>query len=78
MARVNCAKNRCWNTYRKFEKENKRRSLKRLSETDSFNILNQLHQFSLELSSKPRPKELNAAKIKTLARVHSMFGKVKS
>lgn len=66
-----------WSIYHRFEQKRKAYSLKGLSEAGSIKILSELHNFAYELGIKPSLNKLDIAKIKTLANVHSMFGRVR-
>jgi len=66
-----------WRRYRKFEQEARKVFLNRISAGEGFKILKELHQFVYDLKGKPGLERLNMDKIKTLARVHYIFGKVK-
>ena len=69
---------RRWYIYHKFEDEQKKRSLQRLSEVDGFKLLKELFQFACSLNSGLSFKRLNMSKIKVLADIHSTFGRVKA
>jgi len=68
---------RQWNAYHRLEQKRKAYFLKKLSEADGFNLLNELHSFVYESGVKRGLNKLDMAKIKTLANVHSMFGRIK-
>lgn len=66
-----------WRAYHKLEEKDKELFFKKTSAGDRFKILKELHQFVYNLKDKKSVEKLDMAKIKTLARVHSVFGKVK-
>lgn len=66
-----------WSAYRRLGQKRKACSLKRLSEARAIKILNELYGFVYESGVRPRLNRLDITKIRTLANVHSMFGKVK-
>lgn len=67
---------RRWEILHRFEQEQKRLSLRKLTEEDSLKILIDLHQFAYKLGNKVNYERLDKEKVQTLARVHSMFQKV--
>ena len=78
MAKANYSKReRQWGIYHRLEQKRKARSLKKLSEAGAIKILTELYSFVYESGVKPRLNTLDIAKIRTLANVHSMFGRVK-
>lgn len=70
-------KQKRWDIYHKFEKEQKAHFLKKLSEKESLGIFRELYRCAYNLSGKSGFNILDKDKIKTLARVHSIFGKIK-
>lgn len=78
MARFNYSKReKRWKIYHRLEAKQKRRFLRKMSEEDGFKMLKELHRFAYKLGPKLRLDEIDMAKIKSLAHIHSMFGKVK-
>lgn len=67
-----------WRVYHRFEQRDKKRFLKKLSASEGFKILDELHQFTHKLGTRPSFKKLDMDKIKTLAYVHSIYCKVKA
>lgn len=66
-----------WAVYHKWEKKYKMRYLRKLSEADGFRILEELHRFVCKMGTKPSFAESDMSKIKLLAKVHSLFNKIK-
>ena len=67
---------RRWKAYYKFERQRRLSFLRSLSQKDTFVILRGLYSYVYNLSDAAFSK-LDYNKIKALARVHSLFGKVK-
>ena len=65
-----------WQIYKKLEPKIKKRFLEKISEEDSLKMLSKLYQFTYNLKKKAADKKLALSKIKTLAEIHSIFGKV--
>ena len=64
--------------YHTLENRDRIRTLAKLSERQSFTILNSIHLFCHEAGAMHNFSIFDTAKIKTLVKVHSIFGKVKS
>lgn len=65
-----------WRRYHARENEYKRNSLRKLSESDSLNILRELFQYARVLSGNMGFTVLDQRRIDNLARVHAIFNKV--
>lgn len=68
---------RNWQAYHNFEEKEKVSFLRKMSEKDSINILRQLYKFADGLKREPYFTRLDEDKVKSLIRVHRMFGKIK-
>ena len=68
---------RQWNTYHKLEEKGKVFSLKKLSEAGGIEVLDGLFKFMDKPGLRQGLHKLGIARIKTLGRVHSVFGRVK-
>lgn len=68
---------RQWNIYHRLEEKGKVLSLKRLSEAGGIEVLNGLFKFMDNPGLRQGLRKLGIARIKTLSRVHSLFGRVK-
>jgi hypothetical protein len=68
---------RRWDILKNFEDKYKEKFLRNLTEEKSLEILKDLYLFAQEIVDKNYFKRLNKRKIQTLAKVHSMFMKVK-
>lgn len=66
-----------WKAYYKLEQKTKKIFFNKISAGDGFKILKELHQFVYNLKDKAGLEKLDMTKIKTLAKTHSIFGKVK-
>lgn len=66
-----------WKAVHDFEKAYRKKFLKNLTGKRSLKIFNDLYQFGQQLVDKDYYKRLDHIKIKTLAKVHSSFMKVK-
>lgn len=66
-----------WDIYYRLERKHKKTFLKKLTKTDGFRMLDELYRFAYKIGPKSSFKKLDMNKINTLARVHSIFGKVK-
>lgn len=66
-----------WKMYHQFGKEQKARSLRKMSEKDGINIFRRLYQFAYNSSGESGFNILDKNRIKTLTRVHHIFNKVK-
>ena len=78
MIKANYSKReRQWSAYHRLEQKRKSCFLRKLSEADGFNLLNELHEFVHKLGARRGLNRLDTAKFKILADVHSMFGRIK-
>ncbi|MBU4377228.1 MAG: hypothetical protein KKD29_07150 [Candidatus Omnitrophica bacterium] len=68
---------RNWQAYHNFEEKEKASLLRKMSEKDSTNILRQLYKFADGMKREPYFTQSDEDKIKSLIRVHRMFGKIK-
>ncbi|MBI1884096.1 MAG: hypothetical protein HYZ66_01245 [Chlamydiae bacterium] len=68
---------RSWDIVHQFEEKEKRRFLKNLSEKQSFKIYKEMWLFAQRTKMIPRRLVINPDKIKTLASIHALFGRVK-
>lgn len=68
---------RNWQAYHNFEEREKASFLRNMSEKESLNILRELYEFTDGLKDKRHFTILDNDKIKHLARVHRIFGKIK-
>ena len=79
MARFNYSKReKHWKIYHRLEAKQKKHFLNKMSEKDGFKMLKELHQFAYKLGGEAGFNKLDMVKIKALANVHSVFGKVKT
>lgn len=68
--------NQRWSVFNNWELGYKKRYLRKLSIKQSFGIYKELYRFAYSIGIEPNFNELDIEKIKTLAHVHSVFGKV--
>lgn len=66
-----------WEIHHKLEVKQRKYFLKQMSEEDSFRILKELHQFACKLGDKSEFHRVDMDRIKALADVHALFGKLK-
>lgn len=78
MTKANYSKReRQWNTYHRLEQKRRLYFLKKLSKGRGFNLLNELHEFMHKSGTMRGLNRLGTARLKILADVHSIFGRVK-
>ncbi len=68
---------RQWGMYHSLEEKRRIRSLKKLSVAGGIQILDGLLKFMDETGTRRGLHKLDIARVKTLGRVHSMFGRIK-
>lgn len=65
-----------WQTYHKIENSQKARAFKKMPETTSIKSLKDIYHFAYMLGIEKKSRKEDFTKIKTLAYIHSIFGKV--
>lgn len=68
---------RNWQAYHNFEEREKASLIRKMSGEDSMNILRHLCRFADGVKRESYFTRLDEEKVKSLIRVHRMFGKIK-
>lgn len=68
---------RRWNVLHKFENNQKKTFLRKLTVNKSLQIFSQLYQFVCDTNDKKGLMKISLSKVTALAKTHSMFMKVK-
>lgn len=68
---------RRWDILHKFENNQKRVFLRKLTVNKSLQIFSQLYQFVCDVTAKKELMKIRLSKVNALAKTHSMFMKVK-
>ncbi len=66
-----------WEIYHQFEDEQKRKFLKNLSVKDGFKAFKELYNFASRAGWVFKNRKFDEAKIKHLAKIHTLFGRIK-
>lgn len=74
---VRMDRKRNWDVLHKFEDNQKKVFLKKLSVDKSLQIFSHLYQFVCDTNDKKKLMKISLSKVNALAKTHSMFMKVK-